>query len=112
MPSSGMLRRVALVRTGVSEERSVSVIRVTRIGGLGTTLALTSNRRTLVSLMMEGLRSSKTLVLTRASRRNLPEDGILHSYRCENLKYYMFCECAPLDTFYLSIGEPNRFERK
>jgi hypothetical protein len=31
----------------VSEERSASIIRVTRIGELGTTLALTSNRRTL-----------------------------------------------------------------
>jgi hypothetical protein len=47
MVSSGMLRRVALVRTGISEEFSVSFIRVTRIGELGTTLAVTSNRRTL-----------------------------------------------------------------
>jgi hypothetical protein len=44
MPSSGMLRRVALVRSDVSEELSVSFIRVIRIGELGTTLALTSNR--------------------------------------------------------------------
>jgi hypothetical protein len=42
-----MLRRVALVRTEVSEERRASFIRVTRIGELGTTLAVTSNRRTL-----------------------------------------------------------------
>jgi hypothetical protein len=42
-----MLRRVALVRTDVSEDRSASFIRVTRIGELGTTLAVTSNRRTL-----------------------------------------------------------------
>jgi hypothetical protein len=42
-----MLRRVALVRTDVSEELSASFITVTRIGGLGTTLAVTSNRRTL-----------------------------------------------------------------
>jgi hypothetical protein len=38
---------VALVRTDVSEELIASFIRVTRIGELGTTLALTSNRRTL-----------------------------------------------------------------
>jgi hypothetical protein len=54
MASSGMLRRVALVRTDVSEELNASFIRVTRIGELGTTLAVTSNRRTL-------LRNSKSL---------------------------------------------------
>jgi hypothetical protein len=47
MPSSGMLRRVDLVRTDVSEERIASIIRVTRIGGIGTTLAVTSNGSTL-----------------------------------------------------------------
>jgi hypothetical protein len=47
MVSSGMLRRVALVRTYVSEELSASFITVTRIGVLGTTLAVTSNRPTL-----------------------------------------------------------------
>jgi hypothetical protein len=40
-----MLRRMAHVRTDVSEELSASIIRVTRIGELGTTLAVTSNRR-------------------------------------------------------------------
>jgi hypothetical protein len=38
--SSGLLRRVALVRTDVSEEPSASFIRVTRIGELGTSLAV------------------------------------------------------------------------
>jgi hypothetical protein len=47
MASSWMLRRVALVRFDVSEEFSASFIRVTRIGEVGTTLAVTSNRRTL-----------------------------------------------------------------
>jgi hypothetical protein len=37
-----MLRRVAYVRTDVSEELSASIIRVTRIGELGTTLAVSS----------------------------------------------------------------------
>jgi hypothetical protein len=43
MVSSGVLRRVPLVRTDVSEELSASFIRV-KIGELGTTLAVTSNR--------------------------------------------------------------------
>jgi hypothetical protein len=47
MVSSGMLRRLALVRTDFSEELSASFIKVTRICELGTTLAATSNRRTL-----------------------------------------------------------------
>jgi hypothetical protein len=42
-----MLRRVALVRTDVSEELSASFIRVTRVGELKTMLDVTSNRRTL-----------------------------------------------------------------
>jgi hypothetical protein len=101
MVSSGMLRRVALVRTDVSEELSASFIRVTRIVELGTTLAVTSNRRTLrrntkwlqlvtasvvpsspilVTLMKEALRSFETPVLTRATRRNIPEDTVVHSH--------------------------------
>jgi hypothetical protein len=42
-----MLRRLALVRTDVSEEPSASFIRVIRIGEIGTIEAATSNRRTL-----------------------------------------------------------------
>jgi hypothetical protein len=80
-----MLRGVALVRTDVSEELNASFIRVTRIGEIGTTLALTGNRCTLrrlpvrtsvlpispslVTLMKEALSSSETSVLTRATRR-------------------------------------------
>jgi hypothetical protein len=51
---------VALVRTDVSEEFSASYIRVTRIGELGTTSAVTSNRSTL--RRKEALNSTETSV--------------------------------------------------
>jgi hypothetical protein len=60
MASSGILRRVALVRTDVSEELSASFITVTRIGEMS--------------------------ILKRATRRNIPEDAILHRHRREKLK--------------------------
>jgi hypothetical protein len=61
MVSSGTLHRVALVRTDVSEEPSASFIRVTRIGELSTTLAVTSSP-ILVTLMKKALSSSETSV--------------------------------------------------
>jgi hypothetical protein len=101
MSSSGKLRRVALVRTDGSEELSASIIRVTRIGGLGTTLAVTSNRsivqysiaflgsvlrllvtanfpssQILVTLMMEAILTFETSVLKVAKRHDIPEDSI------------------------------------
>jgi hypothetical protein len=87
MTPFGMLRRVALIRTDISEELSASIIRVTRIGELGT-LAVTSST-ILVTLMMEALSSSETSVIAKATRRNIPENSILHSNRLENLKSYI-----------------------
>jgi hypothetical protein len=73
MVSSGMLRLVALVRTDVSEELSACFIKVTR---LLVTARLVPSSSILVTLMKEALSSSETSVLTRASRRNIPEDTI------------------------------------
>jgi hypothetical protein len=93
MVSSGLLRRVALVRTDVSEEPGASFIRVTKIGALGIQF-LCSVRRLLVAacvvpsapifvtLMKEAPGLSETSVLTRATRRNNPEDTILHIHHC------------------------------
>jgi hypothetical protein len=80
MASFGMLRRVAVVRTDVSEKLSASFIRVTRIGELGTTLAVTSNRRTLRLLLVTAsvVPSSRFLV-------NLDEGGAMF---LRNVFYY------------------------
>jgi hypothetical protein len=72
MLSSGMLRRVALLRTDVSEELSVSTIKVKRIGELQIRYISSSVRQLLVrsnvfpsspillTLRMEATRSSET----------------------------------------------------
>jgi hypothetical protein len=94
MMSSGMLHHVALVRTDISEELSASIIKVARIGELGTLrsmrrLLVTANVPSspiLVTLMTEALSSFETSVLARATQRNIPEDAILNSHRRENLK--------------------------
>jgi hypothetical protein len=68
-----MLHCVALVRTDVSVESGATFIRVTPI---------------LVTLM-KALSYSETSILTRATRRNIPEDAIQHSHRRENLESYI-----------------------
>jgi hypothetical protein len=79
-----MLRRVALVRTNVSEELSASFIRATRIGELGTTLAVTSNRRTLRrNTHLVFLRSVRRLLVRKLEKRPL---GRLRRKWIDNIK--------------------------
>jgi hypothetical protein len=78
-----MLRRVALVRTDVSEERSAYIIMVTRI---------------ISTLMMEALQSSETSVLTGATRVTSQNTAffIVTAVKTSNLTCYV--------TFYVSAG--------
>jgi hypothetical protein len=61
MQSFGILPCVTIVRIDVLEELSASIIRVTRIGELGTSLALTSNRTHLVIPSLLVIQSSLKL---------------------------------------------------
>jgi hypothetical protein len=78
---------VALVITDVWEEHIASIIRETRIGELGTTLAFLVTANVVLSslivftLTMEAIRFSEMSVITIATRRSIREDGILHGHR-------------------------------
>jgi hypothetical protein len=48
-------------------------------------IVLTSTSTIVVTLMMEGICSSETSVLTRTTRHQIPQEGIIHSHRLENL---------------------------
>jgi hypothetical protein len=70
-----MLRRVALVLLR-------SVLR------LLVTANVAPSSSIFVIVMTDAIRSSETSVLTRATRRDILEDGNLHSHRRDNLKSY------------------------
>jgi hypothetical protein len=105
MPSSGILHRVDLGRTDVSEEIRASLLVTVNV----------PSSTILVTLMMKALSSSETSALTGATLHNIPEYGILHSHRRENLKSYtvliIFTCCKTsnlLNKKPISIGEQLR----
>jgi TRAP-type C4-dicarboxylate transport system permease large subunit len=101
MSISGVLQRVALVRTEVSEERIASIIRVKGIRELIT--APVANRSVLQllvtdvvpswlivsTLMLEAIYSSETSVLTRTTLRHNQQDAILQSHCRKTLKSFI-----------------------
>jgi hypothetical protein len=95
MTSAGMLRRVALVRTDVSKKRSssINIVFLRGVRRLLVTANVVLSSQILVTMMTEALHSSETSALTRTTRRNIPEYGILQSHRRENLKCYIPSAC-------------------
>jgi hypothetical protein len=79
MPSSGMLRHVALVRTDILEKCSASIIVFLHSMRWSLVTANVPSSPILVTLMMEALHSSDTSVVTTVTWHNIPEDAILQS---------------------------------
>jgi hypothetical protein len=107
MVSSRMLRRVALVRNDVSVEPRASFIRVflPSVRRLLVATSVAPSSPILVTLMTEALGSSETSVLTRATRRNIQENTILHSHRRANFKSYIFYSLFNLDCFLYLVAD-------
>jgi hypothetical protein len=98
MPFSGLLRRVALVRTKVSDHRINSIIRLQRIVVPRTVLQFLVIAYVVLSSLILSIptliviRSSETSFLTKAILRHIPEGGILHSpaVKTSNLLFLFF----------------------
>jgi hypothetical protein len=90
-----MWRRLDLVWTDFSEGRIASIFRVDKSSSEEPLAHAGSSLADFSTLKMEVIRPSETSVHTRSTRRQIPEDDILHSHRRENLKSYM-CLTSPM----------------
>jgi hypothetical protein len=72
----------------IVKDRFLHLVFLRSVRRLLVTASVVPSSSILVTLMKEALSSSETLVLTRAKRRNITEDTIVHSHRRENLKSY------------------------
>jgi hypothetical protein len=97
MSAFGMWQCVDLALTVVSVEHIVLIFRVEKSAsgeeasaGLQPPADVGSPLANFSTLKMEPIRSCETSVNARSTQRHIPEEDILHSHRCENLKSYFF----------------------
>jgi hypothetical protein len=127
-----MWRRLDIVWTDISEECIASIFRVENSSSeepawargcrLQPPAHSGSSLDEFSTLKMEAIHSSERSVRTRSRWRHIPEDGILHSHRCENLKSYENFKCSwanrsvghrgeqqPLWTCFVGVSRLSKF---
>jgi hypothetical protein len=106
IPLSWKWRRVALVRTNVSEEPIDTIIRVTRIGELQTKLRISSKRsmlRFLSPWWWGRYVPPKRGFLTIVTQCHIPEDGVLSRRRENLIPYIRYLFSKKRFIFFLSL---------
>jgi hypothetical protein len=66
-----------------------NVLAILNVLLLLVTAYVVSRSPILVALIMEAILTTETSLVSRATMRNIQEDGVLHSHRRENFKFYI-----------------------